>query len=72
MYDKYGRKLKTGDLIQFELDFMPGPLVLRVRYERANRMGWIGEKLPPNNPTPQRIGDLGHRFTILPAPAWAQ
>lgn len=64
--DKNGRRVKGGDLIQFDDDFMPG-LVLRVRYQRKYNRGWLGEKLPPKDPTPQCIGGLGHRFKIVPA-----
>lgn len=65
MLDKTGRKVKTGDLIQFD-EFPPYPL--RVRYQRkrvGGARGWLAEKLPPANPTPQCVGGLGHRFTII-------
>lgn len=64
MKDKYGNKLRSGDLIRFDTDFLPGGQPLRVRYERKGRLGWLAEKLA-GDPTPQRIGQLGHRFVIL-------
>lgn len=60
--DKTGRHLRVGDLIQFDQEFMPN-LILKASFQKD--LGWIGEKLPPSPPTPQRIGELGHRFTIV-------
>lgn len=62
--DKNGIKIKTGDLVQFDEDFLPGVGPLKVRYERKWRWGWIAEKTGWD-PTPQRIGQLGHRFTKI-------
>lgn len=65
MFDKYGRKLKSGDLIRFDTDIIPDGEPLRVRYERKFNRGWMAERLLPHQPTPQCIGGLGHRFVIL-------
>jgi len=67
LIDKTGRRVKTGDLILFDDNFMPG-LVLRVRYQRKYNRGWMGDKLSPLDPDPQRIGGLGHLFAVIEKP----
>lgn len=64
MKDKNGKRIRTGDLIQFDEDFLPGIEPLRVRYERKWSYGLIAE-FTTGNPTPQRIEGLGHRFTKI-------
>lgn len=62
--DKNGKRVKTGDLIQWEGNFLGyGPEILRVRWH-GYHYGWVAERLT-GNPTPQCIQGLSHRFVKL-------
>ena len=68
LFDKNGAPVQVGDLIKFDADFWP-PDGLTLKVNRINlrgkRLSWVGEKLPPAEPTPQLIDQLNHRFVVV-------